>query len=130
MAIKPLGDTLRCVEWEELPTRAREIPEGFDPSAEGVLMKHQVEWLRITAPIKVCEKGRRTGITFAEGLDAPLTAGATKEAGGMDVYYIGDTKEKGLEFIGYCAKFSKTIAQAQAGGISEIEEFQDLMKRV
>jgi len=123
MAVKPLGDTVRCVEWEELPARAREIPDGFDPSADGVLMQHQVEWLRIPAPIKVCSKGRRTGITFAEGLDAPLTAGATKEAGGMDVYYIGDTKEKGLEFIGYCAKFSKTIAQAQAGGISEIEEF-------
>lgn len=123
MAMKPLGDTIRCVEWEELPARARNIPDGFNPMDAGVLMQHQIDWLRIDTPIKVCGKGRRTGITFAEGLDSPLLAGASKEAGGMDVYYIGDTKEKGLEFIGYCAKFSKTIAMAQAGGISEIEEF-------
>ncbi|PXB70047.1 hypothetical protein C0046_40535, partial [Pseudomonas aeruginosa] len=31
--------------------------------------------------------------------------------------------EKGLEFIGYCAKFSRVIAEAQASGVSEIEEF-------
>lgn len=123
MTMKPLGDTIRCVEWEELPTRARQIPDGFNPTADGVLMKHQIDWLRINTPIRACSKGRRTGITFAEGLDSPLTAGATKAAGGMDVFYVGDTKEKGLEFIGYCAKFAKTIAQAQAGGMSEIEEF-------
>lgn len=41
----------------------------------------------------------------------------------MSVYYIGDTKEKGLEFIGYCAKFSRVIAEAQGQGISQIEEF-------
>lgn len=121
--MKPLADTVRCVEWEELPARARDIPDGFDPMADGVLMQHQVDWLRIQTPIKACSKGRRTGITFSEGLDSPITAASRKSAGGMNVFYIGDTKEKGLEFIGYCAKFSKVIAQAQAGGISQIEEF-------
>lgn len=123
MAVKAQRDTLRCLEWDELPASVRDIPTDFNPMAQGVLMAHQVAWLRINAPIKVCGKGRRTGITFAEGLDAPIIAASRKSAGGMDVYYIGDTKEKGLEFIGYCAKFSQTIASAQAGGISQIEEF-------
>lgn len=121
--VKPLSSTVRIVEWEELPSRAREIPEGFDPLAEGVLMAHQVEWVRIKAPIKACPKGRRTGITFATALDKTITAASRKSAGGSNVFYIGDTKEKGLEFIGYCAKFARTIARAQGQGVSSIEEF-------
>lgn len=120
---KPRQDTVRIIEWDELPERARNIPNNLNPFEEGVLMKHQIEWLKIRTDIKVCPKGRRTGITFAESFDAVLTAAASKEAGGMSVYYIGDTKEKGLEFIGYCAKFSRVIAEAQGQGISQIEEF-------
>lgn len=122
-AIKPSSSTLRVVEWDELPESVRQIPEGYNPIADGILMAHQVDWLRIEAQIKLCEKGRRTGITFAEALDSVITAASRKSAGGMDVFYVGDTKEKGLEFIGYCAKFSRVIAEAQASGVSEIEEF-------
>jgi phage FluMu gp28-like protein len=122
-AVKPSTSTLRIVEWDELPESVRQIPDGYNPIADGILMAHQVDWLRIQAQIKLCEKGRRTGITFAEALDSVITAASRKSAGGMDVFYIGDTKEKGLEFIGYCAKFSRVIAEAQASGASQIEEF-------
>ncbi|MDD0973817.1 hypothetical protein [Pseudomonas fontis] len=122
-AVKPSSSTLRVVEWDELPDSVRQIPEGYNPIAEGILMAHQVDWLRIQAQIKLCEKGRRTGITFAEALDSVITAASRKSAGGMDIFYVGDTKEKGLEFIGYCAKFSRVIAEAQASGASQIEEF-------
>lgn len=122
-APKPRHDTVRIIDWDELPERARNLPDNLNPFDEGVLMKHQVEWLKIQTDIKACPKGRRTGITFAESFDAVLTAAASKEARGMSVFYIGDTKEKGLEFIGYCAKFSRVIAEAQGQGISQIEEF-------
>lgn len=121
--VKSLSSTVRIVEWEELPAQVRDIPEGFNPLAEGVLMAHQVQWVKIRAPIKACPKGRRTGITFATALDKTITAASRKSAGGDNVFYIGDTKEKGLEFIGYCAKFARTIARAQGQGVSSIEEF-------
>ncbi|MHC1700296.1 MAG: hypothetical protein AB9900_04850 [Humidesulfovibrio sp.] len=121
--LKPLGDTQRVVSWEELPPSVREIPEGFDPLADGVLMPHQVLWVKDQRDFKVCEKGRRTGITFSEALDDTIIAASRKSAGGDNVYYIGDTKEKGLEFIGYCAKMARIMAEAQAGGVSGIEEF-------
>jgi len=121
--VKPLASTLRVVEWDELPASAREVPANFDPLRAGVLMRHQVEWLKIKASIKVVPKGRRTGITFCEALDDTVKASSRKTAGGDNVYYIGDTKEKGLEFIGYCAKFARVIAQAQGQGVSGIEEF-------
>lgn len=121
--IKPLGTTVRVVEWDELPASVREVPTGFNPLAEGVLMRHQVAWLNLKASIKVAPKGRRTGITFAEALDDTVKAASRKSAGGDNVFYIGDTKEKGLEFIGYSARFARVIAEAQGQGVSNIEEF-------
>lgn len=121
--MKQLASTVRVIEWEELPARARDIPDNFNPLFDGVLMKHQIEALKIQAAILAVPKGRRTGITFAFSFEAVLVAGARKSAGGMNVFYIGDTKEKGLEFIGYCAKFSKVIAEQQSSSVSSIEEF-------
>lgn len=122
-AIKPLGDTQRTVDWEELPARAREIRDDIDLLDDGLLMQHQKEWLEIDTDIKLADKGRRTGITFAEAMDSTITAASRKSANGDNVFYIGDTKEKGLEFIGYCAKFSRLIARAQQLAVSEIEQF-------
>lgn len=121
--MKPLSSTLRVVEWEELPPRARDIPSNFNPVAEGVLMAHQIKVLSLRPSILAVPKGRRTGITFAFGFDSVLIAASRKAIGGMDVFYIGDTKEKGLEFIGYCAKFARVIAKQQSTSVSSIEEF-------
>ncbi|HRL98371.1 MAG TPA: hypothetical protein PLE22_02880 [Acidovorax sp.] len=121
--VKPLATTLRTLEWEDLPASVRSIPEGFNPLDDGVLMKHQREVAAIESAIIAVPKGRRTGITFGTMLNKTLVAAARKSAGGDNVYYIGDTKEKGLEAIGYCAKFARVIAQAQGQGVSGVEEF-------
>ncbi|WP_245488048.1 hypothetical protein [Rhizobium ruizarguesonis] len=73
-------------------------------------MAHQADWIADDSDLKTCEKGRRTGITFAEALDDTLVAAAKRSAGGMNVFYIGDTKAKGREFIGYAAHFAKVVA--------------------
>lgn len=102
----------------ELP-RGAEIPADHDPLAEGILMLHQKEWLEDQSPLKLGEKGRRTGITYAEALDDTLIAAAAQSAGGDNVFYIGDTKDKGREFIGYVAHFAKVVAKQ----LLPIEEF-------
>lgn len=122
-ALKPAADTQRIVEWDELPPSVKSIPAGFNPLADGVLMKHQQQWLAIDASIKACKKGRRTGITFAEALGDTIIAASRRDAGGQNVFYIPDTKDKGLEFIGYCARFARVIGEAQKQGISSIEQF-------
>ncbi len=107
---------------EALPdslTRGADIPDDLDPFAEGILMLHQKEWLEDPSDLKLAEKGRRTGITFAEALDDTLIAAAKRSAGGSNVFYIGDTKDKGREFIGYIAHFAKVIA----GELHAIEEY-------
>lgn len=88
-----------------------QIPADLDPLSDGVLMLHQSEWIADTSDLKLGEKGRRTGITFAEALDATLIAAAKRSAGGDNYYYIGDTREKGREFIGYVGHFARTVAK-------------------
>ncbi len=119
--IAPLPDTERLIDWEELPERVRAIPADFDPLAAGVLMAQQTNWLRMQADldIAVCEKGRRTGITFAQALDDTITAATAKEAGGDNIWYMADTREKGLEYIGYVGKFAPIIARGQATRIEQ-----------
>ncbi|MGO3934718.1 hypothetical protein [Rhodopseudomonas pseudopalustris] len=96
-----------------------ELPPDLDPLAEGILMKHQREWLEDDSDLKLGEKGRRTGITFAEALDDALLAAKARSAGGMNVFYIGDTKDKGREFVGYVAHFARIVG----GELVSIEEY-------
>jgi hypothetical protein len=119
------GDVIRILDWEELPASVREIPQDYDPLAEGVFMKHQAGWVKQIHehPLNLCEKGRRTGITFATALDDAITASSQRSAGGDNCYYIGDTKEKGLEYIGYAAHMAKVMASAMAEGWQGIEVF-------
>lgn len=124
--LTPLPDTERILDWDDLPESVRTIASNFDPREAGVLMAHQSEWIRMQEglDIAVCEKGRRTGITFAQALTDTITAASSKEAGGDNVWYMADTKEKGLEFIGYVAKFAPIIARGQASRVEQ-HIFQD-----
>lgn len=117
----PLPDTERLLEWEELPDRVRAIPPDFDPSAQGVLMAHQSAWLKIQTDldIAVCEKGRRTGITFAQAMADTIIAATSKAAGGANIWYMADTREKGLEYIGYVGRFAQIMARGQATRIEQ-----------
>ena len=68
-------------EPDELPVdlpRGGQIPDDLDPLAEGILMRHQAEWLEDDSDLKLGEKGRRTGITFAEALGDTLIAAAKR----------------------------------------------------
>lgn len=124
--LAPLPDTQRIVEWDELPENVRSIPADFNPMAEGVLMAHQSAWIRMQQDldIAVCEKGRRTGITFAQALTDTITAATAKEAGGANIWYMADTREKGLEYIGYVGKFAQIVARGQSSRI-EMHIFED-----
>jgi len=125
MALAPLADTQRIVEWDELPDSVRSLPADFNPLADGVFMAHQTAWVKMIHEfdLAVAEKCRRSGITLATALDDTITAASRKSAGGCNAFYIGDTREKGLEFIGYVAKFAKVIVSAQGDGVSQIEQF-------
>jgi phage FluMu gp28-like protein len=93
----------------------------FDP--EELLLGYQKRWVADDSPLKIAEKSRRTGITWAEAADAVLTASRTKAAQGTNHFYVGSNKEMAREFIDAAAMWAKAFNKA-AGDIQE-EVFVD-----
>lgn len=93
----------------------------FDPNE--VLLPYQKAWIADTSPLKIAEKSRRTGLTWAEATDAVLTASTRKADGGCHHFYVGSNKEMAREFIDAAAMWAKVFNKA-AGEIQE-EVFLD-----
>ncbi|MDP2548496.1 terminase large subunit domain-containing protein [Oceanobacter sp. 4_MG-2023] len=83
-----------------------------------LLLGYQKRWIADESPLKIAEKSRRTGITWAEAADACLTASAAKSAGGTNHFYVGSNKEMAREFIDAVAMWAKAFNKA-AGEIQE-----------
>ncbi|MCK8043934.1 hypothetical protein MSG37_03480 [Shewanella sp. 1CM18E] len=98
---------------------------GYDPKE--VLLGYQKRWIADESQLKLAEKSRRTGLTWAEAADAALTAGAARGQGGTNHFYVGSNKEMAREFIDAAAMWAKVFDKA-AGDIQEeifIDEGQD-----
>lgn len=87
-------------------------------SAPAVLMDYQKRWVADDSPLKVIEKSRRTGFTWAEASDNVLTAACARTAGGQNVYYIAYNQDMTIEYIQACAMWARVFNYAA----SEIEE--------
>lgn len=97
------------------------IYKDYDPN--DVLLPYQKNWMADDNVLKIAEKSRRTGLTWAEAADQVLAASSSKSAGGTNCYYVGSNKEMAVEFIEACAMWAKAFNKAA----SEIEEevFED-----
>lgn len=107
----------------------RELPAAIAREIHGetdaVLLAYQQRWVADDAVLKVAEKSRRIGLTWAEASDNVLTAAASRLAGGMNVYYIGYNMDMAIEYIEACAMWARVFNQA-AEAIEEGEEvFKD-----
>lgn len=76
-----------------------------------VLLPYQQAWVADTSPVKVAEKSRRVGLSWAEAGDSVLLAAA---ATGMDTWYIGYNKDMAQEFIRDCGDWAKQYQIAVA----------------
>lgn len=82
-----------------------------------VLLPYQQRWLADTSKVKVVEKSRRIGLSWAEACDSVLCAAASS---GMDVWYIGYVKDMAIEFILDCAQWAEHFQEvAEAIEIAE-----------
>jgi len=99
------------------------LPDTAKADAPPVLLPYQQEWIRNQSPLKVGEKSRRIGLTWAEAADDVLIAA---EAGGQNVYYIGYNQDMAIEYIEACAMWARAFNHA-AGEVEEglWEEDQD-----
>jgi phage FluMu gp28-like protein len=81
---------------------ARAAPDAPPPA----LLPYQQRWVADTAQLKVAEKGRRVGLTWAEASDDVLIASA---AGGSNVFYISATQDMAREYIEACAMWARVF---------------------
>ncbi len=69
-----------------------------------VLLPYQQRWIADKAEVRVCEKSRRVGLSWAQAAESVLTAAAEH---GMDTWYIGYNKEMAREFIRDCGDWAR-----------------------
>ncbi|PSU46658.1 hypothetical protein C9J12_18295, partial [Photobacterium frigidiphilum] len=99
------------------------LSSEFDPSE--VLLPYQRRWIADDSQLKIGEKSRRTGLTWAEAADSSLTASKSTSEGGEDVFYVGSTKDMAREFIDACAMWAKAYNCACDDVIEEVFDDED-----
>lgn len=99
-------------------TLAPAVPDTSTLAAPVALMPYQQRWVADDSELRVIEKSRRTGITWAEAADNVLTAASAASAGGMNVYYIAYNQDMTVEYIQACAMWARAFNYAA----SEIQE--------
>ncbi|MBZ9574406.1 hypothetical protein [Modicisalibacter sp. MOD 31.J] len=92
---------------------------------ESVLLPYQQAWVEDESDLKLAEKSRRTGITWAEAADAVLAASAARTAGGTNHFYVGSNKEMAIEFIDACAMWAKAFGKAASAIQEEVLHDED-----
>lgn len=97
----------------------RRIPESAafrgPDAAPAVLLPYQQAWVADRSAVKLCEKSRRVGLSWAEAADDTLHA---SQAAGSDVWYIGYNLDMAREFIEDCADWARRY-QLAAGEVEE-----------
>lgn len=96
-------------------------PKTILADSADLFLGYQGRWAADELPVKIIEKSRRIGLSWAEASDSTLLAASQK---GMDVWYIGYNKDMAEEFVRDCADWAKHFAFAA----SAIEEGTELFK--
>ena len=86
---------------------AQAIRHIYQP--DELLLPYQKAWLEDDSVLKIAEKSRRTGLTWAEAADAVMAASKKRAAGGTNHFYVGSNKEMAIEFIDACAYWAKAF---------------------
>lgn len=94
------------------------LPASAAQQTPAALMPYQQAWVADDSPLKIAEKSRRTGLTWAEASDDVLIAAANRSAGGQNVYYIAYNQDMTIEYIQACAMWARVFNYAA----SEVEE--------
>jgi phage FluMu gp28-like protein len=107
---------------------AQQLPASdaalYNAASPAVLLPYQQRWIEDDSQLKVAEKSRRIGLTWAEAADNVLTAASTRTAGGQNVYYIGYNMDMAIEYIEACAMWARVFNQAA----SAVEEGEEVFK--
>lgn len=101
--------------------------EVFDPHQ--ILLPYQRKWIADQSRLKVAEKSRRTGITWATSLEGVLTSCASPVNGGQDTWYTIAHEDDAREFVEDAAAWAKSLGVTASSMGEEMikDEEQDIL---
>jgi len=114
--------------WEAIRAVSRQsLPDALEGEGLPDLLLHfQANGIAVIDQNKVTviEKSRRIGFTWSLAAHSVLAAATRRSEGGMDVLYIGYSKDMAREYIDTCAMWAKAFSYAA----SDVQEcvFTDL----
>lgn len=94
---------------------AEALSDAGKHTPPAALLIYQQQWVADDSPLKIAEKSRRIGLTWAEASDDVLIASS---ADGSNVFYISATQDMAIEYIEACAMWARHFDMV-AGEIEE-----------
>ena len=89
-------------------------PPKTGQTVAGVLLPYQEDWINDAATLKLGDKSRRTGWTWAEAYDAVAQRFRPTTPRNMDYWFSSADESAAMEFIEYCDFFSRRFFGAIA----------------
>lgn len=88
---------------------------------EKYFLPYQADWIRDPARLKICEKGRQIGLSYADSYDS---VAKTALKNGRDVWVMSRDEVQARQYIQYCKRWSNVLKYA-ASDISAETLFTD-----
>lgn len=80
--------------------------DGASRDEDGfVLLPNQRAWCYDRSPVKVCEKGRQEGYTWATACESVEVASTRASDGGCNVWFMSTSQDDAREFIHECSRW-------------------------
>jgi len=76
------------------------------PGEETYFLPYQRAWIRDKSPLRICEKSRQIGLSYADSYDSVIKA-ALK--GGRNVWVMSRDEIQAREYIRYCKHWAKVL---------------------
>lgn len=77
--------------------------------ADTYFLPYQAAWILDTSHLKICEKGRQIGLSYADSYDSVRKAAATN---GRDVWVMSRDEIQAKEYVRYCKRWSAVLKYA------------------
>jgi phage FluMu gp28-like protein len=75
---------------------------------EPYFLPYQIDWIRDESPLKLCQKGRQVGLSFADSYDSVRKAA---RRGGRDVWVMSRDEIQAKQYVGYCKRWAQLLEQ-------------------
>jgi phage FluMu gp28-like protein len=78
-------------------------------AAETYFMPYQAAWIRDEAHLKICEKGRQIGLSYADSYDSVRKAA---QKNGRDVWVMSRDEIQAKQYVLYCKRWANVLKYA------------------